>query len=181
MRILGIDPGSHRTGFAILEAIRTGPQHISSGTIVLDPKLSIETRLLILDQDLENIISKYEPSEMAIETVFFAKNAQSALRLGEARGVILRRAAQHKLKVFEYAPTEIKSAIGGSGRAKKDQIARLLRLFLKLPQSFKFQSSDQSDALAIGLAHAQTRGGKLSRAQQGKGKNDRSTFWQTHL
>lgn len=182
MRILGIDPGSQRTGFAILNADRGRIEHVSSGTIVLDSKKAIETRLVVLNDDLENLIEKYEPSEMAIETVFFAKNAQSALRLGEVRGVVLRQAAHHGLKIFEYAPAEVKSAVGGSGRAQKDQLARLLRLFLKLPPNFKFQSPDHSDALAIALAHAQTRGGKLSKSSRGDTKNDdRSTFWQTHL
>lgn len=165
MRILGIDPGSQRSGFAVLETEKNRISYITSGTIFLDPKLAPAQRLLILDEDLQNIFQKYKPAELAIETVFFAKNAQSALRLGEARGVVLRRAAFHQAKIFEYAPAEIKSAIGGSGRAKKDQIARLLRLFLKLPSHFNFESLDQSDALAIALAHAQTRGGILSKRE----------------
>lgn len=180
MRILGIDPGSQNTGFAILEAHKTKIEHISSGTIVMDTKLSIQDRLLILDADLEQIIDQYNPTEMALESVFFAKNAQSTLRLGEVRGVILRQAALKKLQVYEYAPSEVKSAIGGSGRAKKDEISRLLRLFLKLPQSFEFKTLDQSDALAIALAHSQTRGGRLSQVSQ---RNSASVstgkdFWQ---
>lgn len=182
---MGIDPGSQRTGFGIVEENRGKVTYITSGTIVLDSDLPISDRLATLDTDLHSIISKHDPKKIAIETPFFAKNAQSAFRLGEVRGVILRRAAECKLEICEFAPSQMKAALGGSGRAQKDQIARLLRFYLQLPEAFEFQSLDQSDALAIAFTSAQTGGVSVKTARSGANsskeskKSDRSTFWQT--
>jgi crossover junction endodeoxyribonuclease RuvC len=173
MRILGIDPGSIRTGFAVLSIQKNQVELLSGGTILLEDTGHFADRLVQLDEDLEKILTKFKPQHMAIETLFFAKNAQSALKLGHARGVILRRAAAAKLEIFEYSPTQVKSSVGGSGHAKKDQIARLLRFYLKLPKTFEFASADHSDALAIAFTHAQTK------SKLGILKNDRSSFWQT--
>ncbi|MBN8554210.1 MAG: crossover junction endodeoxyribonuclease RuvC [Deltaproteobacteria bacterium] len=185
MRILGIDPGSIRTGFATISIQKNSIELISCGTILLDDDKPLAQRLVQLDQDLKLIIGKTKPEQLAIESLFFAKNAQSALKLGHARGVILRRAAEHSLEIFEYTPAHIKSVVGGSGRAKKDQLARLLRFYLKLPKNYEFPSEDASDALAIAFAHAQTetkvKTGEPKPSKAVKQKNDRSSFWQTSL
>ena len=162
MRVIGIDPGSIKAGFSILEKNSKEPIHISSGSIVLDDKLPVEKRLLPLFEDVCFLIKKYQVSEMAIENVFFAKNAQSALKLGQARGVILLAAAQANIPVFQYAPTEIKNSVSGSGRADKQQIEHMIRFILKLPKSFEFKSPDHSDALAIGLTHLQSNQQRIS-------------------
>lgn len=174
MRILGVDPGSLRTGFGVIELSRGNAIHIASGAIRLENDGPLSERLKNLSIDLEAIIQKHKPKALAIEHVFFSKNAQSALKLGQARGVILMTAARHGLEIHEYTPTEIKAAIGGSGRAQKDAVARMVRLLLKLSASFQFVCSDQSDALAIAIAHAQ------SSKRRALKKHDRATFWETH-
>ena len=156
MITLAIDPGSQRTGFSLLRLYSSKPQYITSGSILLDSKLSFSDRLRDLYQDLQHLCEKYHPDHLAVEQVFFAKNAQSALKLGQVRGVILLIAAQFQLEIHEYSATQVKSSICGSGRAQKAQIEHMIRLLLKLPPSFQFSSSDQSDALAIGLTHLQS-------------------------
>jgi len=173
MRIVGIDPGSRKAGFAIVEVQNRKLVHIASGSIILNSEDPIPERLLVLFQDLEEVFTKYKPQELAIENVFFAKNAQSALRLGQARGVVLLNAAKHLLEVFEYSPTEIKSSICGSGRASKEQIQHMIRLLLGLHKNFQFASPDQADALAICLTHIQTR--KTTNKWR---KDDRLSDWQ---
>ncbi len=172
LRILGVDPGSHRTGFGIIDIEPKKAKLISSGTIVLENSDSLPKRLVQLSHDIGDILDRYRPHEVAMETLFFAQNAQSALKLGHARGVLLMRISEREIPVHEYSPAQIKSAIVGSGRAKKDQIARMISLLLKLPKNHEFFSSDQSDALAIALTHAQ------SRTLNSWKKNDRASFWQ---
>lgn len=175
MIVIGIDPGSLKTGFALIEV--TGPRmkYLSSGTILLESSDHLAKRLLHLANDFDLLLKKYKPDVLAIESLFFAKNAQSALKLGHARGILLMKAAKAGLEVFEYTPAEVKVSIVGSGRAQKDQIAKMIKILLKLPKNFKFNSPDQSDALAISLTHVQS--GKL----RGLQKHDRSTYWQDNL
>lgn len=175
MRIIGIDPGSLTAGFAILEIDETQSsfsnrhiQHVSSGVIVLEKNGSMGDRLLQLSEDLSGLLQKYRPQEAAIENIFFAKNAKSALVLGQARGVCLMQFAHSKLQVFEYTPTQIKSAIGGSGRASKDQMEHMLRVMLKLPKNFQFVRHDHSDALAIALCHVHSRNSFYDRVSSRK-------------
>lgn len=132
-------------------------QHISSGCIVLDSELSLSKRIHILYQDIQQLIDKYRPQELALESVFFAKNAQSAIKLGQARGVVLLAAESASLEIAEYTPTEVKLSISSTGRAEKDQIQHMVRILLKLGKNFDFESSDHADALAICLTHVQTR------------------------
>ncbi len=156
LRVLGVDPGSIKTGFSIVDGQDRKFKYISSGTILLEEAEDLSLRLVQLYKDIKSLIEKHKPDHLALESLFFAKNAQSALKLGHARGVILMAAASMGLKVFEYTPTEVKSSIVGAGRAQKDQIARMIKLLLKFPKDFEFSSADQSDALAIALTHVQT-------------------------
>jgi crossover junction endodeoxyribonuclease RuvC len=181
MRVIGIDPGSIKTGFAIVEYSPKSHQYIAGGTIALDESADLGERLSRLSKDFKKIISHYKPEEMALETMFFAKNAQSAIKLSHARGVLLMEAASSKLKIFEYSPTNVKNSICGTGRAKKDQISQMVKMLLKLKPDFEFTSEDESDALALCLTHAQTKPRTAKVAQIIGKKNDRSTFWQTRL
>lgn len=150
--IIGIDPGSLRTGFAIIAVPSSGvPSHISHGTIVLDAHKKLSERLADLAQDLSVLIDKYQPDHAAVEDVFFCKNARSALILGQARGVALALLGLKAIPVEAFSPTQVKSMIAGRGRALKSQLAHIvaLRLGIAVPQS-----EDASDALAIALAHA---------------------------
>jgi crossover junction endodeoxyribonuclease RuvC len=179
--VIGIDPGSLKTGFAVVEYSPKAVQYIAGGTIVLEDQDPLEDRLVRLSKDFRKIISHYQPEELALETMFFAKNAQSAIKLAHARGVLLMEGAQAGMKVFEYTPTSIKNAVCGTGRAKKDQIAQMVKILLKLKKDFEFTSADESDAVALCLAHAQCKPSRNQASSIPGKQNDSSTFWQTRL
>jgi len=110
-------------------------------------------RLMTIFNRLEEIIRLFRPDAVSVEQVFFAKNAASALKLGQCRGLVLAAAARARLPVAEYAPTAIKQAVTGSGRAGKEQVQQMIRMLLKLPE---IAQSDAADALAVALCHAQS-------------------------
>ena len=151
-RTLGIDPGSQITGFGILEKDGTRIRHIHSGFVRLNPSPSppLPLRLKQLHQTLYQVIEEFRPTDLAVEKVFFAKNAQSALTLGHVRGVVLLTAVESGLEVFEYSPLEIKKAVTGYGRADKRQVQEMVKLLLGIPSS---PNHDVSDALAAGICH----------------------------
>lgn len=146
MRILGIDPGSRITGYGVIDQ----PNHyVASGTIRL-PDTEIDERLSIIYDDLTTIIRTHAPMCVAIEQVFFYKNAQSALKLGYARGVALLVARQAKCPIFEYSPRLMKQAVTGHGNASKADIQIMVQQLLKLSQK---PTSDAADALGLALCH----------------------------
>jgi crossover junction endodeoxyribonuclease RuvC len=149
-RTLGIDPGSRITGFGVLEKKGTRIGHIHSGFVRLTSLPSFSLRLKELHQTLQKIIEEYEPTDLAVEKVFFAKNVQSALTLGHVRGVILMTAVESGMTVFEYSPLEIKQAVTGYGRADKKQVQEMVKILLGIPS---IQNPDVSDALAAGICH----------------------------
>jgi len=181
VRVLGIDPGSIKTGFAIIEYTGRSASYIAGGTIVLEDSDPLADRLVRLSKDFKKVIQHYKPQELALESLFFSKNAQSALKLGHARGVLLTNAKEAGLNVFEYTPTAVKSSVCGMGRARKDQVATMVKTILNLNPSFEFTSADESDALALCLTHAQAKPSRPKRPTTLGKKNDRTTFWQTHL
>ena len=152
MRILGIDPGSESTGYAIIESDGSHHTSVLFGAIKTRPRRPFHERLLKIYTDLTDILSREKAQVMAIEEIFYAANVQSALRLGHARGVALLVAAQQGLRVFEYSPLEIKSAIVGYGRAEKSQVQGMVRFLLKLPEIPT--PDDAADALAVAICHA---------------------------
>ncbi len=159
-RILGVDPGSRLTGYGIVDVIGTEIRHVAHGTLNIasttgKATLPLEDRLLLIYQGLTQVIETYRPDTLSIEKVFFAKNPVSALKLGQARGAAILTAKILGLNVVEYAPTEVKSAIVGHGRADKDQVARVLEMMLG-KQDFK--TSDASDGLALAMCHARIHG-----------------------
>lgn len=150
--ILGIDPGSIKTGFGILELRHDGRIiHVSHGTIVLDPKMPISERIQHLAQDLTQIVKKYQPHRAAVEDVFFCENARSALVLGQARGAILAILGIHGINIKALSPTAVKAMVVGHGRAQKYQVAQMVALELNIAIP---TSSDAADALGIALALA---------------------------
>lgn len=173
---ISIDPGSIRTGFGVFSSQGRAPKLISSGVIHLDESLSLPLRLHQLAKDFEVLLKKHRPEAMALESVFFAKNARSTIQLGQARGVILMKAAEQGLSIYEYPPAQVKQAVTGSGRASKDQIEKMIRLLLRLPSKFQFETSDEADAIAVGFAHASLNG-----ITKGTSQRDRASFWQTTL
>ncbi len=152
MRILGIDPGSRITGFAVIEVMRGGLRTCGFG--VIRPKgAALPERLGEIFVGVTAVIADLQPAVLAIESVFLARNAQSALKLGQARGAAICAATQGALPVFEYAPRAVKLAVVGSGRAEKVQVQHMMRQILRIDEAL---SADAADALAIAVCHAHT-------------------------
>jgi crossover junction endodeoxyribonuclease RuvC len=147
---LGIDPGSVITGWGIVESAGNSLIHLAHGTVTTASTHGQAARLECICSGIEQVIETYQPDGVCVERVFFARNAQSALKLGQARGVVLLAAARKNLAVYEYAAVEIKAAVVGYGHATKQQvqmmIASLLHLRGKLP-------ADAADALAAAICH----------------------------
>jgi len=157
MRILGVDPGTRATGYGILELVARPSRlmYVCHGTI--RPRADdMASRLQEIFRGLADLFDEYSPTEVAVETSFYGMNAQSALKLGQARGVILLAASLNDIPVFEYTPTEVKKATCGYGHAEKDQIHAMVCTILGLPRHI-LTSRDASDALAVGVCHASAR------------------------
>ena len=152
VRILGLDPGSQRTGFGVIECQGPEYKHVAHGCIAVTG-LEFAERLRRIFEALQGLISEHAPGEVAVERVFVNRNVQSALKLGQARGAALCAVPQG-LPVFEYAPRAIKLALVGSGAAEKEQVAHMIKTLLRLDGRI---SPDASDALAIAVCHAHTR------------------------
>lgn len=152
LRILGLDPGSRRTGFGVIECRGPDYKHVAHGCIAV-AGLEIADRLRLIFESLQALISEHGPGEIAVESVFVNRNVNSALKLGQARGAALCAIPQG-VPVFEYAPRAIKLALVGSGAAEKVQVAHMIKTLLQLKEKI---SPDASDALAIAVCHAHTR------------------------
>lgn len=156
--ILGIDPGSRVTGYGIVKADDSGNEYITSGCIRTSAQSSFPEKLDEIFNGVTEIIESYCPQEMAIEQVFMAKSAASALKLGQARGVAIIAATQCGLPIAEYAAKKVKQAVVGTGAAKKQQMQHMVRVLLNLnavPQQ------DAADALAIAICHINTQKGLI--------------------
>jgi len=156
MRILGVDPGSRLTGYGVIDVAGNQLVHIAHGTLKLSntggkATIPLENRLLSIYQGLSEVILEFRPHVLSIEKVFFAKNAVSALKLGQARGAAILTAMIHSLGVVEYSPTEVKQSVVGQGHADKEQVARMVSL---LTGKTDFETSDASDGLALAMCHA---------------------------
>ena len=125
LRILGIDPGSRKTGYGLIEHSGNHTRYLASGCIKLNVKESLAERLHQLSTELDKLIEEFQPDCGAVEKIFFAKNAQSALTLGHARGVILLKFSERQLVVHEYQALKVKQTVVGVGRADKNQIQHL--------------------------------------------------------
>ena len=152
MRILGIDPGSRTTGYAIVDADGARLRCAECGVVAAPARLPLERRLAEILQGLTEIVEELEPEVAAVEDIFHAVNARSALALGQARGVALAAAAIAGIPVFAYAPSVVKQAVTGRGRATKEQVGRMVRLLVGLARAPR---TDAADALAVAVTHAQ--------------------------
>ena len=150
--ILGIDPGSRRTGYGIVECRGNKVHYVASGCINV-ARFDTPERLKQIYQGLTELIQTYRPDEAAIEQVFMAKNAQSALTLGQARGVAIAAAVNFELPVHEYAARQVKQAVVGTGKASKAQVQHMVSVLLELSGQ---PQADAADALAIALCHVNT-------------------------
>jgi len=154
VRVLGIDPGLATTGFGLVEG-QPGAAAVllDHGTIRTAPPAPLATRLAELHRGLADLIAELRPDAVAVEELFFASNATTALVVGHARGVILLAAAQAAVPVFEYKPSEVKQALTGYGRADKRQMQDMLRLALGLADIPR--PDDAADGVAVALCHLQ--------------------------
>lgn len=150
MLVLGIDPGSHNTGWGLVRSAPGKLHHVKSGVIAV--RGDVLGRLRQIADGLDALLAEYGPDEVSIESIYHHKNSQSALKLGQARGVALLSVARCGAELFEYSPAEIKRAATGNGRAPKELVARMVRMILGYRGELPL---DASDALAAAICHAQ--------------------------
>jgi crossover junction endodeoxyribonuclease RuvC len=155
VRIIGIDPGSQRTGVGIIDVDVAGKsRHVFHAALNLLGNDSFAERLKQIFDQLGAIVAEYAPQEAAIERVFMARNPDSALKLGQARGAAICAVVHHGIGMTEYAAREVKQAVVGTGAGDKAQVQHMVGILLQLPGRLQ---ADAADALAIALAHAHTR------------------------
>mgnify|MGYP001563867894 FL=1 len=152
MIIFGIDPGIARVGWAIIHEEKGKQNPVAYGCITTKKETALPDRLLSVHKEITKLFSTYHPDVLSLEELFFAKNEKTAIMVGEARGVVLLAAAQHRIGVVSYSPPSIKLAICGHGKAEKLQVQRMVTRLLHLKEIPK--PDDTADALAIALTHA---------------------------
>ncbi len=150
-RVIGLDPGTRHFGWGVVEPRGTRLLHVAHGIVHTDAEAPIADRLVVIERELVAVIAAHAPTEASVESLFFAKDAQAAAKLGHARGVALLVCARAGLEVAEYAPALVKRAVAGNGRADKAQVAQMVRVLLGLVE---VPRADAADALAIALVHA---------------------------
>ena len=152
-RILGIDPGLLHTGWAIIDVAGASRKYIASGVILPPTKMSLSERLLFIFNGVAEICEAFKPNECGIEVIFVNKNGKTTLLLAQARSAAIVAVANKNIPVFEYEPNKVKKALACAGHADKEQIYKMLAMLLPMA---KPKSSDESDAIAIALTHANT-------------------------
>lgn len=174
--IIGIDPGTIIMGYGILKVTDGRPSLEAMGILRLDRYQSHYDRLLKIQEAVEALISRYSPSDMALEAPFYGKNIQTTLKLGRAQGAAMVAALRAGIGVTEYAPSTIKQAITGKGNASKDQVAALLQYMLKIPKEAILEKNDATDAVAVALTHHL----QLLKPQSGKSNTTWKDFIKNH-
>jgi len=155
MRVMGIDPGMTLTGYGLVEEAKGVQRYIASGCIDTQKYKTDTERLNAIFDNINYFIEQYQPEALILEKIFFNKNVTTAIRIGEARGVIMLAASRHGIDVYEYTPLEIKQVVAGYGKASKQQVEKMVKLQLKLQNEFKYD--DESDALAVCLCYLAQR------------------------
>jgi len=161
--VLGIDPGTAALGYGIIESSKGQLHELDHGCLVTSPDSSLPERLLAIHATVDELLAVHAPRLLAIERLFFSRNAQTAFAVGQARGVVLLAAAQHRVPVVEATPNEVKSAVAGYGAADKEQVQRMVQLVLGMAELPR--PDDAADALAIavwGANSAREGSGRLS-------------------
>jgi crossover junction endodeoxyribonuclease RuvC len=161
--VLGIDPGTAALGYGIIESSKGQLHELDHGCLVTSPDTSLPERLLAIHATVDELLAVHAPRLLAIERLFFSRNAQTAFAVGQARGVVLLAAAQHRVPVVEATPNEVKSAVAGYGAADKEQVQRMVQLVLGMAELPR--PDDAADALAIavwGANSAREGSGRLS-------------------
>ena len=164
MKVLGIDPGSHITGYGIVFSEDQTPHYLAHGIIKMPKKESIFNRLGLIFKGISNIIEAHQPDVLAIEKVFFAKNPHSALLLGHARGVAMLPGILKNIDIHEYSALEIKQAVAGYGKADKEQVKTMVQRLLAIKSELTYDGADALAAAICCLQHIQ--GGLFKRGIQ---------------
>ncbi len=152
MRIIGVDPGTIFTGYGIIDFEKNELKHVAAGVIKIPTTKEMAPRLELIYSELNKLIKQFKPDEFALETAFYGKNVQSALKIGYARGVAMLVASHNGLAVKEYSPREVKKAVVGNGASTKEQVQFMIKKLLAIRKTkMKF---DESDALAVAICHA---------------------------
>ncbi|GHC20306.1 crossover junction endodeoxyribonuclease RuvC [Kushneria pakistanensis] len=176
MILLGIDPGSRLTGFGVIDVSSVTPRYVASGCIRINAT-TLAQKLAQVYAGVAEVIAQHAPGEMAIEQVFMSKNADSALKLGQARGTAIVCAANHGLDVHEYAARRIKQVVTGNGGADKTQVQHMVQSTLRLSG---LPQADAADALAIALTHFFTCRGALAIPTPARSTRQRSSSWRDY-
>ncbi len=153
MKIIAIDPGYERLGIAVLEKNSGKEELLFSECFKTLAKEKHEERLRLIGEEIEKVIKKYQPEAMAIETLFFKTNAKTAMKVSEARGVIMYEAAKHDLEIKEFTPLQIKVAVTGYGKSEKEQVIKMVERLIAV-EPLKYD--DEYDAIACGLTYFAT-------------------------
>ena len=159
--ILGIDPGSVKTGFGIINYVSGKAEYVTSGVIKLREAEDLPERLRVIYDSITELVELHCPQEVAVEQVFMAKSAGSALKLGQARGAAVVACVTKDLPVAEYSARQIKQSVVGTGAAEKEQVQHMVKVLLKLPAA---PAEDAADALAAALCHAHMRQSMINMA-----------------
>jgi crossover junction endodeoxyribonuclease RuvC len=152
VRVLGIDCGSERTGYGVIESNGADHRMLAAGVIRTNPKWPFEKRLLEIAEGLRRLIREHAPEAGAVEEVFFSANVKTALKLAHVRGIALLAIAEAGMQLAEYSPLEVKTSVVGYGRAEKSQVKLMVTSLLCLPEAI--ESEDACDALAVAICHA---------------------------
>ena len=155
MRLLGLDPGLRNTGWGVIDAEGNRLRWVADGVVRSDQTLTLGERLAQLHRGVLAVIAEWAPEEAVVEETFVNMNPASTLKLGQARGAVMVAASLSGMLVVEYAPTQVKQALVGTGRAAKDQVEMMVRRLLPNCQA---KTADAADALAIAVCHAHNRG-----------------------
>jgi crossover junction endodeoxyribonuclease RuvC len=172
MIVLGVDPGTLITGYGVVSADRGTLTLLDTGVIRNRSTRSMPLRLEAIYDGLEEVIERHAPDEFAIETAFYGKNAQSALKIGQARGVAMLAAVHRELPTSEYAPRAVKKAVTGNGAASKEQVQYMVRAILRLRSVPK--ELDATDAVAVALCH-------LTNIRPGTARGRASQDWKSYI
>jgi crossover junction endodeoxyribonuclease RuvC len=155
MRILGLDPGLRRTGWGVIDVEGNRLRHVANGVVESKASDPLAARLVFIHSALARIVADFAPLEAAVEETFVNKNAESTLKLGQARGVVMLVPAQAGLVVASYPPNLVKKSVVGAGHAAKQQIGMMVKILLP---GCAVDSADAADALAVAICHAHHRG-----------------------
>ena len=155
MRVIGLDPGTATTGWAILEEKKGCLKPIAYGHISTKPKTPESKRILEISTDLKEIIAKYKPTEAGIEKIFFFKNEKTVIQVSQSRGALLLTLEEKGVRIFGYTPLQVKQAVTGYGKAEKKQVQLMVKNILDLPEIPK--PDDTADAIAIAICHLNSR------------------------